>query len=119
MAFANGLELPWLTLKEKDALARFTRGIRRALGPRLKEMKLFGSRARGERHDESDVDILILVEGLDFDTRYNVISALSSEVLTETGVPISTLSLKPEVWADWVDRELLITEELARDGVPL
>lgn len=38
------------------------------LGERLADLRLFGSQARGDTHEESDIDVLILVHDLDWDT---------------------------------------------------
>lgn len=40
-------------------------GLRDLLGSRLKDVRLFGSKVRGDVHDESDIDILVLVDGRD------------------------------------------------------
>lgn len=35
------------------------------LGPRVRDLRLFGSKARGDDHDESDIDVLVLIDGPD------------------------------------------------------
>ena len=44
-------------------LETFSRELRRLLGSRLKEVWLFGSRARADSRADSDYDFLILAEG--------------------------------------------------------
>jgi predicted nucleotidyltransferase len=36
---------------------------------KLVELRLFGSKARGDSHCESDIDVLIVLEALDWETR--------------------------------------------------
>ncbi len=46
-----------------DPLAlRYAGKMRTLLGDRLKELWLFGSRARGDHHEDSDYDILIVAD---------------------------------------------------------
>jgi predicted nucleotidyltransferase len=46
------------------ALDRFRGALGRRFGARLREVILFGSYARGDAHEGSDVDVLVVVEGL-------------------------------------------------------
>ena len=54
-----------LTKVERDALARFRDAVRSLLGENLLSLRLFGSRARSEQTDESDLDVLVLVRKKD------------------------------------------------------
>jgi predicted nucleotidyltransferase len=47
-----------------EALARFARAVRDRFGSRVSEIVLFGSYARGEAHEDSDVDVLVVVDDL-------------------------------------------------------
>ena len=48
-----------------EAARTVTLGLVRALGPRLRRVLLFGSRARGDVVPDSDLDLLILVDRRD------------------------------------------------------
>lgn len=63
----------------EEALARLTPDERRWVedlrdrlraeyGPRLRDLRLFGSKVRGDFHDESDIDVLVLIDGCDYQT---------------------------------------------------
>jgi len=54
-----------LTQKEKDGLARFKGALQTLLGDDLLSLRIFGSRARGEGTDESDLDVLVLIKRKD------------------------------------------------------
>ncbi|WP_456475703.1 nucleotidyltransferase domain-containing protein [Candidatus Pyrohabitans sp.] len=47
----------------EEVLGEFKREVRKLYGRRLKKVILFGSWARGEATDESDIDLLIVLEG--------------------------------------------------------
>ncbi|MEW6171533.1 MAG: nucleotidyltransferase domain-containing protein [Bacillota bacterium] len=85
--------MAYLSATEEKALREFSARIRDALGQNLLELKLFGSKATGRFHDESDIDVLVIVTErneqvldamseilLDMELKYN--SRLSPVVLT-------------------------------------
>ena len=50
-----------LSKNERLALDHFAEKVEEALGDSLKQMVLFGSRARGDDEPDSDLDILVIV----------------------------------------------------------
>jgi predicted nucleotidyltransferase len=61
-------------------LATFVRDLREALGAQLREVWLFGSRARGESNAESDYDVCVVVDA-NAEQAERVVSAESYEIL--------------------------------------
>jgi predicted nucleotidyltransferase len=49
--------------------------LRSRLGPRLRDLRLFGSKVRGDDHEESDIDILVLLDRRDEPTAGAIIDA--------------------------------------------
>ena len=47
----------------EKALAIFRASLESAYGPRLRDMFVFGSRARGEAGEDSDVDVAVILAG--------------------------------------------------------
>ena len=62
------------------ALATFVRDLREARGSQLREVWLFGSRARGESNVESDYDVCVVVDA-NAEQAERVVSAESYEIL--------------------------------------
>ena len=54
-----------LTQPEEEGLVRFKSALQSLLGDNLLSVHLFGSRARGEGTEESDLDVLVLVKKKD------------------------------------------------------
>lgn len=48
--------------REKKAIRVFSREVKQKLGKQLLEMKLYGSKARGDWHKESDIDIYLVIK---------------------------------------------------------
>ena len=56
-----------LTEAEKQGLGHFRDSLQSLLGENLLSLRLFGSRARGEGTEESDLDVLVLMQKKDRD----------------------------------------------------
>jgi len=50
-------------VKAKEAIDEFKRELRKLYGGRLKSLILYGSYARGEATVDSDIDLLVVLEG--------------------------------------------------------
>ncbi|WP_278351297.1 MULTISPECIES: nucleotidyltransferase family protein [Marinobacter] len=86
------------------------------------QMILFGSRARGDYHDESDADVAVILAGQpgNFVETKMEMAGLAFDVLLDTGVLIQALPIWERERAsprDYSNPELL--ENLAMDGIVL
>lgn len=52
-----------LTEKQREIVRLFASRLSKALGDDLRAIWLYGSRARGEAHADSDVDLLVIADG--------------------------------------------------------
>jgi uncharacterized protein len=75
-------------------------------GHRLKQVCVYGSYARGEQHSESDLDILIVLDGLD---------DLISELSLRSGLSISRLFLSEN---DWRYRDTPFIANAREEAIP-
>lgn len=57
--------LAQLAPEDRQAIEQFRDAIRGQFGPRLRDLRLFGSKVRGDDHEESDIDVLVLLDGCD------------------------------------------------------
>ncbi|MDR3528417.1 MAG: nucleotidyltransferase domain-containing protein [Rhizomicrobium sp.] len=85
-------------LPDDPILARLKRELAALYGTRLKQVLLYGSRARGDHRDDSDYDVLVVLEGpVDWWAEQKQLSALSDQILWDTvgtAQPVVT-SFKP------------------------
>lgn len=56
-----------MTQEQKTALATYVALVRERYGERLVDLVVFGSRARGDHHDASDLDLAIVLRDGDWD----------------------------------------------------
>lgn len=100
------------------SLDDYARELRRRYGEALIELRLFGSFARGEADEESDVDVAVVLEEVDWRTRCDVI-----DLATDIGLPLD-LRISPTVfdratWDTWRREERPLVMDIEREGVPL
>ncbi len=67
-----------LTADERRWVEDLRDRLRDAYGPRIRDLRLFGSRARGESHEESDLDVLVLLDDGDFATHMAIVDLAMS-----------------------------------------
>lgn len=53
----------WITAAEREAIARFKRGLAMLPAAGVERVILFGSRARGEGNENSDLDLAVILSG--------------------------------------------------------
>lgn len=61
-----------LAPEERASVERFREEVRARYGARVRDIRIFGSKVRGDHHDESDIDLLVLIEDCDDYTRREV-----------------------------------------------
>ena len=103
-------------MKIKEILKEFKEEIEKLYGKRLKAIILYGSWARGEAKDESDIDLLIVlkgkvVPGKEIDRMIDIIT----EINLKYGALISIYPVSEEDYST-VNSPLLIN--VRREGMP-
>ncbi len=100
-----------LSPAESAVLAGLKGDIERRFGARLEGFILFGSRARSEGTESSDLDVLVMIRGLTRQERRDIIDLAYDREL-ETGLAISPLVRDPAGPSLGAG----IASEIARDG---
>ncbi len=92
--------------------------VRERFGTRVSELRLFGSVARGEATEDSDVDVAVVIDDLT-GSEAREIAHHCGDIMTRLDVIVTPLALSTERMALLRGRERLIARELDRDGVAL
>ncbi len=80
--------MPNLTPTERQAISRFSRRVQAEFGDQLDSIQIFGSKARGDDHRHSDVDLLVVMTEVDWREEKRI-DYLASQVMSATGVFLS------------------------------
>ena len=107
-----------LSDEEKRAVEELCARVRARFGSRVSKLVLFGSRARGGVHDESDIDVCVVIDDLVWPEKHEVYG-IAGDILGEHDVLISAFVLSTAQLAHLTSRERLIAREIAQDGIPL
>jgi predicted nucleotidyltransferase len=100
----------------KRLLSEFKKGLLKLYGERLKAIYLFGSYARGDYNDASDVDIMIVLDH--YESYWEELvktSYLASELSLEYGVLISRTIMTEK---NWQDGDLPLLRNIRAEGIP-
>ncbi|EGV18430.1 nucleotidyltransferase family protein [Thiocapsa marina] len=79
----------------------FAREVRKRLGAHLKELRLFGSRARGDARVNSDYDMLVIVDARSPEIRATILD-IEVDLIARYGVLVTSL-VRSE--AEWEQRQ--------------
>ncbi|MFQ6059129.1 MAG: nucleotidyltransferase domain-containing protein [Anaerolineae bacterium] len=112
------LRISTLSSAENRALEEFKERVLRALSGRIELIQLFGSKARGDYKDGSDLDVLVVLREAE-DADDDVVSDLAFDVLLEHAVFISPLVLSEKKYKDLTRYPFSIVHDIEKDGVVL
>jgi predicted nucleotidyltransferase len=100
----------------KPAVAKFKARIRRLYGKRLKKLVLYGSWARGEASEGSDVDLAVVLSGdVDAGRELDLMLDILSEINLEHGL---LLAVYPVSEMDFRSLKSPLLMNIRREGVP-
>jgi predicted nucleotidyltransferase len=107
-----------IPLSLRPALEAYAARLQAVFGERLREVRLFGSFARGDASEDSDVDVLVLVDGLT-DREIGLAAGEVAPVLISTGLPLAPLPMATERLQRLRDGERLLARNLDEEGIAL
>ena len=82
-----------------DLIAELKVGLDGVYGDRMKSLYLYGSYARGEEDDESDLDILVVLEQFDhYAAEVDRTAELASELSLKYGMTVSPVFVRESEW---------------------
>ena len=99
-------------------LRELRRSLDRLLGNQLVRIILFGSMARGDNDDESDVDVAVITRGSSRELKHQILDEVA-EIELEHDMPLSVLVFSDEEFDRLKKRERRIALDIEDEGVLL
>ena len=101
-----------LSDQDRDLLRRFEARVRDALPGRVDRVVAFGSRARGDHDEDSDLDVAVFVRDYRYEDRWAVVS-VASEFLRPEPVYLQAMAFD----ADRYDETSFLIRNIRTEGV--
>jgi len=99
-----------------ETFAETRAAVERELPGRLERLVLFGSWARGEATEDSDIDVLVLLRDGTHAERMRILELLTNAAFQRRLV-LSPIVLTRAEWDELERRERLLATEITRDGI--
>ncbi len=96
---------------KKKALEAFLKELKDKFGDKIEEIIVFGSYARGDYDEESDIDVMIVG-----DVSFDEVIDVSTKVLLKYGELISPIVISPE---EFKRRDDSFIQTVKREGIKI
>jgi len=103
---------------ENAAVKEFQTKLLEALGPRIKKILLFGSKARGNFKAGSDIDIFILVDNSDIDLRKTTAS-LTTGILLKHSILLSPKIVEESHFSFLKQLDTAFARNIEKEGIKI
>ena len=107
-----------MTDNMRDIILRFSQQVKMIMGSKLDKVILYGSYARGDYNEHSDVDIIILTTLTDEEITETLIFDLAFDYQMEYGVDISVVVKNKNQFEYWLGA-LPFYNNIQKEGIVL
>ena len=112
------LETLTLTREERIWLEAYQKALEAQFVDLIKDIIIFGTKARGSSNEDSDLDVLVVIREGDWETKKSVAEPGYTLAIGTEVVP-SLIVLTAEEWIYHQDYEAPFWQTVTRDGIPI
>jgi uncharacterized protein len=110
-------QLTSLTSKERNAILLLNNKLKKEFN--VIKLILFGSKARGDYNEYSDIDLLVLVEESNTPEAKAKLSEIQFETIMEQDAPLMTILENYNNWVEEVQVSLPLKDNIESEGVEI
>lgn len=99
-----------------SALARFASIVRERFGESVVDIRLFGSHPRANAHEDSDVDVAVVLEAVGWDERRDIID-LAADIGLEHDLMLSPTVFDRKTYERWRAQDRPLVRDIETEGV--
>jgi len=114
----NEENLAHLTENEQKALIEYETQLRQRYNGPIISLILFGSKARGDAREESDVDLLVVVDSDDW-RLHKELRCLAARMSLQYDLILSTRIMSRTHFDELRERQTLLFQNIEKDGLRL
>ncbi len=103
---------------QESALRELTRRLEDKFPAQISQVFLYGSRARGDAEDVSDVDILVIADSNDWRLKHEI-SNLAADISLEFGLLLDSHVISSDKWQWMGKRNFRYYNNVMAEGVPI
>ncbi|OGO40080.1 MAG: hypothetical protein A2Z04_03185 [Chloroflexi bacterium RBG_16_57_9] len=107
-----------LSYQEASALQAYLRALQERFGHQLVDVLLFGSRARGESHPDSDIDVAVILDCADAQD-LSLARELAFDIWLNYQVVLSVRAMSLGRWQALADMQNLFYRNIQQDAISL
>lgn len=105
-----------LNKTEEKALREFKEILVKKFGENVRTIRLFGSKARGDSHPESDIDVLVLIKKSDFRVKDQIVD-VAGEILMKYNIYISPRVITEDHFSYLKYLETSLVENIEKESI--
>ena len=107
-----------LTVQEQHTLQQFKKALGERFGSDIVEIRVFGSKARGDAGPESDLDVLVVTERDDWRLKEQI-GRVATGILLEEGIYLSIKVFGRSFYQQLVEMETPFIKNVLRESIPV
>ncbi|MBE7554472.1 MAG: nucleotidyltransferase domain-containing protein [Anaerolineales bacterium] len=108
----------YVSVNEERAIQVFIEILTDKFSQEIEDIRLFGSKARGEATLDSDLDILVLVKSSDYSLKHAILW-LAAEISLTYDVLLSPRVVPEIAWQQMTQGNTLFYRTICAEGIPL
>lgn len=106
-----------MTPEDKAIVERFKAMVSARVS--VRQVVLFGSRARGDAEPEADMDVLVVLDEAADEAARDYVSDCAWEVGFQAGIVLVPIVFSRREWEEGPERHSLLAQSVRAEGVPL